>query len=504
MKNSPDPSVHRRREQEIIQHVERLLADDRLRIDTIRGARAVTTMQRDVSRTDKAVDLKRLMSELNRPDRELQNSMPVGESLEVTLSQTRWWLFSQVVGRLRVVCVSPTKALLTGEAAPPPMTPADVQKLLGGMPPSLGGAPTTVVIASTSGFTTEARELADRRAERTVILAEPNDVGGWRVSGPPETRALVDLFDPEADADKRRRVREHIQAATTDLLGGGVSADRLAAKAQLPQQLVESELKAYAAEHAGLAAKRLDGRLVLFREGSSAPVAAAGAAASAASGGSDMPLFDRVKALFGRKGDDEKKISFLSERRAALCQQRDRSYEDMGVLEQQEADLRKQFKEATGSIPKRRITSQLLQLRKDIERRQQLLGVVNQQINVVSTHLHSLELVQQGKGAQLPSAEELTEDAVKAEEMLAELEASNELAGSSGPLTGGGMTTEEQALFEELERESAEAAAPTPEPTESTAAAGKSPDRPQREPAVQTQTASSGAAQQRRSDPEPG
>jgi len=170
-----------------------------------------------------------------------------------------------------------------------------------------------------------------------------------------------------------------------------------------------------------------------------------------------MPLLDSLRALFARKGDNEKKIAFLSERRTALSQQRDRSYEDMGALEQQEAGLRQQFKDATGAITKRRITSQMLQLRKDLERRQQLLAVLNQQINVVSTHLHNLELVQQGRSAQLPDAEEMTADAVKAEEMLAELEASNELAGSTGSLATAGMTAEEQALFEELERDSGHA-----------------------------------------------
>ena len=42
-----------------------------------------------LSRTDRAMDLKRLMSEMNRPDRELQSQMPIGESLEVTLSQKK-------------------------------------------------------------------------------------------------------------------------------------------------------------------------------------------------------------------------------------------------------------------------------------------------------------------------------------------------------------------------------------------------------------------------------
>jgi hypothetical protein len=166
-----------------------------------------------------------------------------------------------------------------------------------------------------------------------------------------------------------------------------------------------------------------------------------------------MPLIDRMKALFSRKADDQKKIEFLAERRAALTVQRDRSYEEIDTLGKQEEQLIRQFKEAAGTITKKKVTSQLLQLRKDLERRQQLLGVLNQQINVVSTHLHNLELVRQGQRADLPSSEDLTADAVKAEEVLAELEASSELAGSVGLSSTTGLTEEEQALYDELERD---------------------------------------------------
>ena len=166
-----------------------------------------------------------------------------------------------------------------------------------------------------------------------------------------------------------------------------------------------------------------------------------------------MPLLDRIKSLFGRKGDEEKKISFLSERRTALSQQRDRAYEEMATLEQQEEALKRTFRETGAQITKKRVTTQMLQLRKDLERRHQLIGVLNQQVTVVSTHLHNLELVQQGRAGQLPDAEEMTADAVKAEEMLAELEAAGELAGMSAPSGVSGMTEEEKALFDELEAE---------------------------------------------------
>jgi hypothetical protein len=455
MKNSSDPTVHRQREQQLIQHVERLLNDDRLRLDTSRGNRAITTLLRDVAKGDRAVELKRTMSDLGLPDRELQARMPAGESLEVTLSQTSWWVFKKVVGRLRVVCVSPTRSLLKGEAPAPVATP-ELQKIIAALPPSLGGVPTTVVLMSTSGFTIEAHEVADRRPDRTIILVEPNDAGGWTVIAPPQTKSLADLFDPEVEEQKRSRLREYVEANKVELLTSGIVADRIAAKTQLPLPYVEAELKGYAKENPGLNSKRLDGRVVLYREGanlSQQPAGAGASGASASGGGSSMPLLDTLRALFSRKGENEKKIAFLAERRAALSQQRDRSYEDMSALEQQEAGLRQQFKDATGAITKRRITSQLLQLRKDLDRRQQLLAVLNQQINVVSTHLHNLELVQQGQTARLPDAEEMTADAVKAEEMLADLEASNELAGSTGELAHAGMTDEERALYDELERE---------------------------------------------------
>ena len=490
MNNRSDPLQHQQLEQQMVQHLDRLLGDDRLRIDTTLGRRPVTAFQRAAQRADHGVDLKRLMSELNQPDRELQAKMPVGQILDVTLSRKRMIFFSQTVGRLRMICVSPSRSLILNEAIKP-MTTGELQKVLSQQPPVSGGVPLTLVVVSTSGFTLEAHELAERRAERTVVLAEPNEAGGWTVTGPVETKSLTDLFDPEVEDLKRSRVREQIEQSKSELLGSGIAMDKLASRTQLPVQLVESELRAYAKAHPGLIAKRLDGRLVLFREGSVPP-------AAASAGGSNMPLVDRVKSLFARKGETEKKIAFLSERRTALSQQRERAYEEMGGLEQQEAAMKRQFSEATGSITKRRVTSQLLQLRKDLDRRQQLLGVLNQQIDVVSTHLHNLELVQQGQSAKLPDADEMTADAVKAEEMLAELEAESELAGSVGQGSVSGMSAEEQALYEELERESAgTAAAPV---ANKTSTASASPSATRESPATPAAAQSS----PRRAEAEPG
>ena len=450
MSDTPDPSEHKAAEQRFIAHVMRLLDDPRMMIDTTAGRRAVKGFIQTITHGDHGVDVKRMMSDLKRPDRELLDSMPVGQSLELTLAKKKWFVLKQTVGRLRVVCVSPTRELL--EDAPiQPMTGGDVNKLVRQLPPPLNGVPTTTILVSTGGFTLEAHELAERTAEKTLILAEPNDAKGWSVHGPPETKSLNDLLDPEEDEQKRDRVRELIASHHIDLLSGGIVAEKLANKAKLPLQQVEAELKSYAKETPGLIAKRLDGRVVLYREGTT-PIAPLSAKATNKSGDSDMPMIDRIKALFARKGETEKKIAFLSERRTVLSMQRDRGYEEISALEEKDNELREQFKTARAPLTKRRVTTQLVQLRKDIERRQQMLAVLNQQVNVVSTHLHNLELTQQGEVADLPDSEEIATDAAAAEEMLAQLQADNELADSVGAGVGGsvataGMSEEEQATL---------------------------------------------------------
>jgi hypothetical protein len=460
MTSSPDPSLYRQREQRLIEHVQRLLEDERFRLDTTKGAKSVVGLVRSVEPFDSGVELKRIMSDMGLPDRDLQSRMPIGAGLDVTLAQKKMLVVKTIIGRLRVLCVSPTKQLLRGEK-PEPMGIGDLNKLLSAQPPPLGGVPQTLLVLSTSGFTIDAHEVADRRADRTVILIEPNEAGGWTVTGPTQMKALTDLLDPERDEEKRNRIREYITANHHELGGSGLASDRIAVKLALTTQFVDDELKSYAKSH-GLQAKRLDGRMVLFREG--ATVASGTPESAGGAGGASMPLIERIKSLFARKGDEDKKISFLSERRTALGQQRDRAYEEMATLEQQDESLKRTFRETNAQVTKKRVTTQLLQLRKDLERRQQLVSVLNQQIDVVSTHLHNLELVRQGNTAKLPDAEEMTADAVRAEEMLAELEAAGELAGTSAPSGVSGMTAEEKALYEELEAENKGAAAATPAP----------------------------------------
>jgi hypothetical protein len=475
MSNSADPQFHREMEQQFIEHVRRLLDDDQL------GA----TLEKRITAGDRGADLKRRMSAMGRPDRDLQNRMPVGHSLYVELSKKRFWLFRSKVGCICVECISPVDALLSDQA-PDKLSKLELEKILSQTPP-LPGLPLLHVLLSTSGFAADAKELAVSPSGRTVILVDPNEAGGFAVYGPDEFQEQKELLDPEAQSQKRERISVAIDQHAGELSGSGLAVDRLASLTKLPVQLVESELKSYARQNPGLQLKRLDGRMVLFREGTMA---------RAPSRGADMPMIDRIRSLFARKGENDKKIAFLSERRAALGQQRDRAYEEMGSLEKKESDLRQEFKESPTELAKRRITSQLLGLRKEIQRRQQLMGVLNQQMNVVSTHLHTLELVQQGAAAQLPNSEEIASDAARAEEVLEKLEADSELAESIGGVTAAGISAEEQALYEELQRETGQPA------IEREASAGR--EESARQPAAQRDVKPARASEKKASEPEAG
>ncbi|MBC7784612.1 MAG: hypothetical protein H7144_12310, partial [Burkholderiales bacterium] len=345
MRNEPDASWHKQRETEIAAHVERLFGDTKFVLDTALGRRSVASLKHQVSRNDKSVDLKRLMSQL-RPDRALEAQMPVGQTLTATFGVNKWFIFQKIVARLALVVVAPTKEILKDER-PQPLSVGETRRQISAQPPPLPGVPTTLVLVSTSGFEPEAHELAERTSERIIVLVEPNASGGWSVHGSTEMGAVLSLLDPETEELKTSRIEQAIDASQSDLLTGSISAEKLAHMTQLPLQLIEDTLKSHAKRNRGLISKRLDGRLLMFREGSTPT--------GKAVGGEGMSLLDRMKSLFSRKGDNERKISFLSERRAALTQQRDSSHEELFKLEKRESDLRKEFKTNESPIVRKRI-----------------------------------------------------------------------------------------------------------------------------------------------------
>ncbi len=180
-----------------------------------------------------------------------------------------------------------------------------------------------------------------------------------------------------------------------------------------------------------------------------------------------MSMVDKIRQLFSRDGDEAQKINELSKRRASLSQRRDRMYDDIGQLEKREADLMEQGKKNKSQVARRRIAAQVAQLRKDIIRHNATTNMLNTQINILSTDIHNLTLIQQGEVASLPSTEELTENAVKAEEMLETLQADADMVGSLDTGISDMLTSDEElAILKEFEEPEAPSKA-APESTTS-------------------------------------
>jgi hypothetical protein len=480
--SSSDPGTHRAAQQQMIDHIERLLGDRRLMIDTVAARRSPSNHNRDVRKGDRDVEAKRLMVSLGVPDPSLQQALPSDPWLEATVTRNKWLIFTETMAQLRVECRSPLRQLIRGES-PAPMTAAEVRKLVNDTP-LLKGVPMTLLVVSTSGFEPDAHELADRSAGRTIVLAAPNDAGGWSLHGPGEVRAMTDLFDPEPDEAKLDRIASAIDERQVELMSGGLRSDAIVAATHLPIPQVEQAIKSWSKTHPQYTVKRLDGRLVIYRD-STVPTGE----------DSDMPIIQRIKALFSKKDNLEKQVGFLQQRLAELSAQRDAKYRDLEAFEKREDELKQQFKDTPAEIARKRIVQQLLHVQKEESRRQQSIDLLGKQINVLSAHLHNIDLERQGKQAQLPAADELAEQAARAENAIADLEASLQVADEVSTVSAGSMSNEEEALYEQLLAET-KASSPA---SEASGTAQRSPAAPgavspQREP----------PAVPRRNEPEPG
>lgn len=393
--------------------------------------------------------LRTMMVDRGLYDRGQLEALPKNKRIVQRGLERRWLLWKKVASVAVASVLSPLESFIGG-GEPKPVGLVDlvehVKRIVG-----TSGAPHIIGVCSPTGFTQEARAGRMELSNVSVVLIEPREDGGWSSTpmGDVGDPRILRLFDLEGTSQKIARIREYVDENSADLLTGGLSAERVAASLSVPISLVDRALRAIASDDPELQVSSRAGQTLLYR---GAPVGAREKA--------QMSMIDRIRQLLGSEGDESKKINLLSERRASLAQRRDRIYTDIAKLEKRESELLSQGKEAESAVVKRRLAAQLAQLRKDIARQNTTASMLNQQINIISTHVHNLTLIQQGQMARLPDTEELTQDAVKAEEMLENLRADADLVGSLETGIADTVTSDEElAILQEFE-----AAAPVKEP----------------------------------------
>src|SRR5262249_8816384 len=212
-----------------------------------------------------------------------------------------------------------------------------------------------VVVCSPTGFAPEVWNAPREFGNTKVVLVEPQATGGWKTAGlsPTVDARLLKLFDPEGDHEKRARIRREIEASRSDLLIGGLSAQTLSQRLGVPQRLVESELDMMCRSDPELHVSRADGDAMLYR-----------GLPSDSQEDTSMTVKDWIRPLFKSRGDEAEKINHLIENRNRLAQRRDRLYEDISRLEKREQAILDEGKRSTSMVVKRRVASQLAQLRK--------------------------------------------------------------------------------------------------------------------------------------------
>ncbi len=390
--------------------------------------------------------LRALMASKRMYDRSLLKELPQNRRVALR-GYERWFVFwRRQTGAAIAASVSTFEDILDGEE-PAPVGLNELVEHVRRVAPD-PSVPHLIGLCSTSGFTEEARAARHDYPNVTLVLVEPTSGGGWRVTANEDVPQFVrDMFDPEDFEQKVRRVRRAVDQQRSDLLTGSLSAGQLSSRLELPRPVVERAMRQIAEQDSELRVSSSAGELLLYRG-----VSAMGKEKAS------MSFVDRIRELFAQEGDEAVKVNVLSERRAALAERRDRLYEDIGQLEEKEAELLRKGREAISPVVKRRLAAQLSQLRKDLARTNTTANMLNQQINIISTNIHNLTLIQQGEAASLPDSTELTENAVRAEEMLESLKADADLvagleAGVEDVLTG----SDEREILAEFEEPSSAA-----------------------------------------------
>ncbi|MFH1417974.1 MAG: hypothetical protein ABII12_06785 [Planctomycetota bacterium] len=401
---------------------------------------------------DNGEQIRATMADRRIYDRDRYAAMPHGKGFTIRGFERRWLLWKKLKSVTVASVLVPPGPLLESDEPAPPVTFAElkahVDKLV-----EHGKAPHLIGICSPSGFEEEVWNLAIDMPNVKLVLIEPGDEGGWRVRSPGGALdpRLCGLFDPEDVPRKITRVYREIEERSTDLLTGGLTARSIAEKLDLPALLVAEAIAQKAKADPELHVSRRSGELILYR----------GAPALSDKEDNSMSLSEWIRRLFSKEGEEAKKINVLAERRAALSTRLDRLYEDIGKLETKEQGLHEEGKASSSKVAKRRIAAQISHLRKDISRVNTSAAMLGKQINIISTHIHNLELAQTGSVAQLPSSEDLTEAAVNAEEILEQLSASDELVSSLEiGMAESAISDDEAAILKELEGDDGEAAQP--------------------------------------------
>ncbi len=400
------------------------------------------------------------LARLERYDRDLLERLPGTRALQFRFQRRVLGPFRKTVARLRAQVLAPIEELIADEPARPVGREAVLDALARYELLPQSQRPTDVAFASPTGFTAEARSLVGATGTPTLILMGGREDGGWDVTMPDTLKrtAWARLFELESQDERFKRFMYHLEKNATQLESRGISLSALAEQAGLGVAQTETLVRQACRNDPRLMTVTHEGRTHLCRS----PLAEES---------KDMKLPIWLRKLLRMKPTIGERVSEMTAQRVRLEQQRHELDQRVDALESEERKLVEQGGAAKSDAERKQLAGKLVRTRRELRRARAQANMFTQQIDIIGTHIHHLTLAEQGKRMDLPSAEDLTQEAAQAEQMVNELAANADLAahievGAQSPMAA----EEEAAILKEFEQASA-----APEPEKPTSAAPEQP-----------------------------
>lgn len=406
----------------------------------------VKTMLRDGQAVLETVDdgVQQLEGAMRRHelfDRRLIDEMPGARAAQIRFQKNRvGGLFKQTIGRLRAMVLAPPELLLKNERPAAVGRDQVLAALARYQLLPTASRPTSVLLASATGFSEAARALVHSTNEPRLILMSGRDDGGWDVEMPEATRRSpwARLFEFETQDELFKRLMHHLEQSAHQLDSSGIALPALAQKLGLPLDKTDALVRRACRSQPRLMTVLHDGTVHLCRT----PVL---------DEESPMKLWSRIRRWLRMKPTVAEQVREMTIARVRLEQQRAELDQKLATLQTEERQAREQGTSATSDNERKHVAARIVRVGREQKRLAAQANVITQQIDVLGTRLHNLTLMQQGRSVALPSPQELAKEAAEAEQVVAQLSTSADLAASVevGAMSSA-LAAEEAAVFDEL------------------------------------------------------
>lgn len=428
-----------------------------------------------VESTPEGVDAVRAeLSRLEVYDRGAIDEMPGSQSLQLRFTQKiLGGLMNTTRVRLRARALSDVEALVKGE----PQGPIGREQVRDALAHyellPKNKKPSAVVLASATGFTSDAKALVNTAGEPSLILLDGREDGGWDLTSSERTRKgpWAKLFELESRDDRLKRLRYHLEQNAALLDSRGITVAELSEKLGLPRAQTELLVRRACRNDSRLMTVARDGTMHVCR-------------APFADKGNTMTIWRRIKKMLGFKPTPAEMVRELTGQRVQIEQQRYELDQRVDALESDEREILAKGAKAASKAEKQQLAGRLQRARGELKRVRGQQQLFTQQINIIGTQIHNLTMAEQGRRVALPKAEDLTATAAEAEKVVAELAANADLAASIEVSPETPMMADEQdAIMAEFDQIAAEQTEKVADEAAEPAAREVTPDSPLRDSA---------------------